>query len=109
MRRMLASMSIFSVLGLWTAGAQSPAKPEGARAQTSILKVSGMACGACARTVETVLKKVQGVKATVVSQPKGAPEIAFDPSQTTIETLAKVINAKTSFKAELEPILEKKQ
>lgn len=99
MRRVVALMSILSVLGFSTAaGAQSTSKQG---SDTSTLKVSGMACGACAATVEGVLKKVEGVSAAVVSQPKGTAEITFDPAKTSAQALIKAINEKTAFKAEL--------
>jgi copper chaperone len=100
MRKIVALMSILSVLGFSTAAsAQSTGKPQAS--QTSTLKVSGMACGACAASVEGVVRKVDGVLAAVVSQPKGTAEITFDPAKTSPHALAKAINEKTPFKAEL--------
>lgn len=107
MRNIFAVVGILGVLGFSSAGAQSTGKSKGA--ETSTLRVSGMACGACAATVEGVLKKVDGVTAVAVSQPKGTAEITFDPAKTTLEALAKVINEKTSFKAELVSSHPKKQ
>lgn len=99
MQIMVAVMSILGVLGWSTAaGAQSTAKGEGT--QTTI-KVSGMSCGACAKTVERVVKKVAGVSVAEVSQPNGVARITFDPGKTNPEALVKTINEKTGFKAEL--------
>ncbi len=107
MRNMVALMSVLSILGSSTAVAAQPiGKPP--PAQTSTLKVSGMACGACAATVEKAVKKVDGVTAAVVSQPKGTAEITFDPTKTSPEALAKAINEKTSIKAELMSTHQKK-
>ena len=47
------------------------------------------------------MKKVEGVASATVSQPKGTAEITFDPAKTSAEALVKIINQKTSFKAEL--------
>ena len=99
MRKVVALMSLLSVLGLSSAaGAQSTTKQP---SQTSTLKVSRMACGACAASVEGVLKRVDGVSAAAVSQPKGTAEITFDPAKTNAQALVKAINEKTAFKAEL--------
>lgn len=107
MRNMVALMSILGFLGFSTAVfAQPTGKPPSA--QTSTLKVSGMACGACAATVEKAVKKLDGVTAAVVSQPKGTAEITFDPTKTSPEALAKAITEKTSFKAELMSAHKKK-
>lgn len=106
MRIAFALMTILGVLGVSaTASAQSD-KPAAGR--TTTIKVSGRACGACAATVEGVVRKVNGVASAVVSQPKGTAEITFDPAKTNPEALVKVINEKTSFKAELVSSHQKK-
>ncbi len=99
MRRMVAVMSILGVFGLSGAtSAQPTTRPQGTQ---TTLKISGMACGACAATVERLVKKVDGVTGAVASQPTGTAEITFDPAKTSAVALAKIINEKTSFKAEL--------
>ena len=68
---------------------------------TIILKVSGMSCGECAKTVEKEAKKIDGVKTAKVSQPKGEAEITYDPAKTSPESIAKKISDKTGFKAQV--------
>ena len=68
---------------------------------TTILKVSGMSCGECAKTVEKDARTIDGVKKATVSQPKGEAEIVYDPAKTSPEAIAKRINEKTGFKAEV--------
>lgn len=98
MRNMFALIGILGVLGSSsTAMAQSGEK----RTSQTTLKVEGMACGACAATIEKLVKKVEGVASATVSQPKGMADITFDPAKTNAEALVKIINQKTSFKAEL--------
>ena len=70
------------------------------RLEKSTLKVSGMSCNVCAKTVEQEAKKIDGLKTIAVSQPKGQAEITYDPSKTSPEAIAKRITDKTSFKAE---------
>ena len=71
-----------------------------AKGQMCLLKVSGMACGACASAVEKAAKRIEGVTSAKVSQPKGTAEITYDPAKTTPEAIAKAISAGTLFKAE---------
>ena len=100
MRTIVAIAGILSVLG-FSAAAQT-----GEKAQTGkmcLLKVSGMHCGACATTVEKTAKKIEGVTAAKASQPKGTAEIIYDPAKTSPEAIAKIINEKTPFKAEVSP------
>lgn len=98
MRRLMGTMSILSILG-FAAAAQTQEKP--AAGQMCLLKVSGMHCGACANTVEKTAKKVDGVTAAKASQPNGTAEITYDPAKTSPETIVKVINEQTPFKAEV--------
>ena len=76
--------------------------------QTGTLKVSGMHCGACAATVEKAAKKVEGVAAVKASQPDGTATVTCDPLKTTLDAVAKAINAETPFKAVTPKKREKK-
>ena len=78
--RTLTAAIIVSFMGL-SAGAQTTDKPV-------VLKVSGMSCGVCAKTVEKEARKIDGVKAAKVSQPKGEAEITYDPAKTSPEAIA---------------------
>ncbi len=69
------------------------------RATGAIDFQEGMHCSACASKVEKEARKIGGVTAAKVSQPKGTAEIAYDPAKTTPETIAKTITRKTGFKA----------
>ena len=81
------------------ANAYKRAKPK--TGEVCILKVSGMFCGACAKTVEKTAKKIDGVKSAKVSQPKGTAEITYDPAKTSPEAIAKAITEKTPFTSEV--------
>ena len=93
MRTFAAMIVLMSTLAFWTSA------QEAAQKQTT-LKVSGMSCGECAKTVEKEAKKIAGVKTAKVDQPKGEAEITYDPAKTSPEAIAKAINQKTGFKAE---------
>ena len=94
MRTVIAAVVLLSVFG-FSNRAQEPAQT------VTILKVSGMSCGECAKTVEKEAKKIEGVKAAKVSQPKGEAEITYDPAKTSPQVIAKTISDKTGFKAEI--------
>lgn len=97
MKTLAMTMGILSILG-WGAQAQSGEKNQ--TGTVSVLKVSGMSCGACAARVEKAAKKIDGVRSAKVSQPKGQAEITFDPAKTSAEAIAKIIEDKTGFKTE---------
>jgi len=105
MRTVLAAMGIVAAVALSASAGQSGQKTEPARVCT--LNVSGMFCGACAKTVEKAVKKVDGVKAAKVSQPNGRAEITYDPAKTSPDAIAAAINHRTSFRADVSPGKEK--
>jgi copper chaperone CopZ len=105
MRMLVAMMGIVSILGV---GAAAQTKEKAPAGQMCLLKVSGMHCGACAKTVEQAAKKIEGVSAAKASQPKGIAEITYDPARTTPEAIAKVITEKTAFKAEVSRTADRK-
>lgn len=102
MRKVLVVMGLLSVLGFGsTASGQTPAGAEDS--QVCVLKVSGMACGACAARVEKAAKNIAGVKVAKVSQPKGVAEVTYSAAKTTPDAIAKAITDRTGFKAEVAP------
>ena len=107
MRQLFATLALLSVIGMTATAEQKSGSPP-TQAQTCRLKVSGMFCGACAKTVEKTAKKIDGVTAVKVSQPKGLAEITYDPAKTNPDTIAKALTAKTRFKAEAEKHTEQK-
>jgi copper chaperone CopZ len=91
----MRQMLVAGLLGVLAVGAAAQTT------ETGVLKVSGMHCGACAATVEKTAKKVEGVRIVKASQPDATATVTYDPVKTTLEAVAKVINAETSFKAEV--------
>ena len=94
MQQLTAAIAIVSVVGGVSAAAQQPAE------KITVLRVSGMHCGECARTVEKEARKIEGVKAAKVDQPKGEAQIRYDPAKTSPESIAKHLKDKTGFKVE---------
>jgi len=68
-------------------------------AEACVIKVEGMACGACAARVEREVKKIDGVASAKVNQPKGVVKITYDPAKTSPDKLAQAITKKTGFAA----------
>ena len=99
MRRLVAIMSVFAI---FSTGLLAQKGADSAPGTVCVLKITGMACSACANTVEKAAKRVPGVTAAKAHQPSGSAEITFDPTKTSADTVAKAITAKTPFKAEVD-------
>ena len=48
--------------------------------ETTVLKVTGMTCGGCVRSVSNVLKALPGVANAEVSLEKSEAKVTFDPA-----------------------------
>lgn len=101
--RTLAAMMVLITTLAFSSRAQEAVE------KRTTLKVSGMSCGECAKTVEKEAQKIEGVKAVTVDRSKGEAEITYDPAKTSPEAIAKTINQKTGFKAEVPKDPQKKQ
>ena len=51
------------------------------------LKVTGMTCGGCVRSVKSVLESQAGVEAAEVSLETGQARVRFDPSRASAQQL----------------------
>lgn len=58
---------------------------------TTILKVSGMTCGGCVRSVANVLKALPGVEGAEVSLEQAQAKVSFDPARTSLTAMRKAI------------------
>jgi copper chaperone CopZ len=95
----MAAIALVGVLG-FPGSAQAPAQ------QTTVLKVSGMSCGECAKTVEKEAKKIEGVVAALVDQPKGQARITYESAKVSEDVIVKRLRDKTQF--EIQAPSEKK-
>jgi copper chaperone len=60
--------------------------------ETTVLKVGGMSCGGCVKSVTKVLTELPGVaKAEVTLQP-GEARVEFDPAAVTREAMKQAID-----------------
>jgi len=61
--------------------------------ETTTLKVTGMSCGGCVKTVTKVLQDLPGVNQAEVSLERGEAVVGFDGSRVTRQDMQRVIDA----------------
>lgn len=59
--------------------------------ENTLIKVEGMSCGGCVKSVSGVLTALPGVGKVEVSLEKGEATVEFDPAQVTRERLTAAI------------------
>jgi len=59
--------------------------------ETTVLKVAGMTCGGCVRSVSNVLKALPGVAIAEVSLEKSEAKVTFDPAVANQAAMRKAI------------------
>ena len=59
--------------------------------ETTDLKIEGMTCGGCVKSVTRVLTGVVGVASADVSLEEGRARVSFDPGKTGIDALKQVV------------------
>lgn len=66
---------------------KSATREEAKRMVETTLKVGGMSCGHCKRSVETALSKLPGVKKVEVSLEKGQARVEHEEGRPTVEAM----------------------
>jgi copper chaperone len=66
--------------------------------ETIDLKIEGMTCGGCVKSVTRVLTGVAGVASADVSLEEGRARVTFDPGKAGIDALKQVVE-RAGFKA----------
>ncbi len=59
--------------------------------ETLVLKVSGMSCGGCVKSVTNVLQGLPGVTKAEVSLEKGEAKVDFEAGKVTREAMAQAV------------------
>jgi copper chaperone len=59
--------------------------------ETTELKIEGMTCGGCVKSVTRVLTGVAGVASAEVSLEEGRARVTFDPGRTGLQALKDVV------------------
>jgi len=60
--------------------------------ETTIVKVNGMKCGGCVKSVTNVLQELPGVARADVSLERGEARIEYDPAKLGIDAMKLAIN-----------------
>lgn len=55
--------------------------------ETTVLKINGMTCGGCVKSVTNVLKALPGVHDAEISLERAEAEVSFDPAQASVAQL----------------------
>ena len=61
--------------------------------ETITLKVNGMTCQGCVRSVKKVLQSVSGVAGVEVSLENGEANVSYEPGKVSIERLRAAVDA----------------
>ncbi len=59
--------------------------------ETAVLKVKGMTCGGCVKSVTSVLRSVAGVNSAEVSLERGEARVIYDPARTDLARLKEAV------------------
>lgn len=60
---------------------------------TTVLKIEGMSCGHCKKSVEDALRALAGVQSVDVELANGTATVAHDPAQTGEHALKEAVQA----------------
>ena len=67
--------------------------------KTVKLDIEGMSCGSCAASINTALKKVEGVRTIDITFEQKGGTVEYDPAKTNEKSIVDAIN-KSGFKAQ---------
>ncbi len=97
----LALGATLALLPFFPVRAESPSTQGGSQAAGTVtLRVEGMSCAACAFSVRTALKKLDGVKDAKVSSAESQAVVDYNPAKVTPEQMIDAVN-KLGYKASL--------
>jgi len=60
--------------------------------ETTVLKVNGMTCGGCVRSVKNVLESIQGVTSAEVSLEKAQAAVTYDPAKADVNRMKEAVS-----------------
>lgn len=67
--------------------------------QKTLIKIDGMTCGHCEKSVNKIISGMDGVITCSVSLSNASAEVVFDPSKTSRDTIIKAVNDSEIYKA----------
>ena len=59
--------------------------------ETTVLKVNGMTCGGCVRSVKNVLESIPGVSGADVSLEKAQAKVTYDPAKADVNRMKEAV------------------
>jgi len=59
--------------------------------ETTVLKVNGMTCGGCVRSVKNVLESIQGITSAEVSLEKAQATVTYDPAKADVNRMKEAV------------------
>lgn len=59
--------------------------------ETTVLKVNGMTCGGCVRSVKNVLESIHGVTSAEVSLEKAQATVTYDPAKADLSRIREAV------------------
>ena len=102
----LISLILISAAGLLFAA--SPAILSGDNEkETTVLKVEGLSCSFCAKTVKETLTKEAGVSSVELDAATGLVTVTYNKEKTSPEIIAQNVTKDTSFKSEVVKDIQK--
>jgi len=93
-RACLSLLALLALLAAWAPAALGAAAPKQAR-----LAVKDMWCAKCEKTVESILKDLDGVTAAKADRKAETALVAFDPARTSPRQMVRAVNTETYYKA----------
>ena len=82
-------------------GLATPTVLANSHTKTVTLQVKGMVCPLCEKTVESVLKNLDGVMSASADRHAQSAWVEYDPAQVTPEQMIQAINSQTYYRASL--------
>lgn len=86
----MKTMALLIVI-VWCYGCSSHSKEKADLAQTEVVKTPGVVCGSCQTTIESAVKKVEGVQEVKVDVEKKTTTVKFLPAKVDIRTIESTI------------------
>lgn len=102
----LLSLILISTTGLLFAAA--PVNLSGDDdTKTCVIKVNGMTCSYCVKSVEKAMNKEAGVSSVVLDLSTGLATVTYDKDKTTPEKIAENVTKATYFESEVVTVVTK--
>lgn len=102
----LLSLILISATGILFAAA--PANSSGDDdTKTCVIKVNGMTCSYCVKSVEKAMNKEAGVSSVTLDLSTGLATVTYDKDKTTPEKIAENVTKATYFESEVVTVVTK--